>query len=229
MTARRARPVLAIDGPAGAGKSTVARLAAERLGFTYVDTGAMYRAVALACQRAGVSWDDGEAAARVARSSELCFMRHGEGEPALHLDGEDVSREIRRPEMGEGASRVSVHPGVRERLVELQRALGRGGGVVMEGRDIQTHVFPDAEVKVFLTASAEERARRRVEQLTLKGLPCPPIEEVLEGIRVRDARDAGREAAPLAAAPDATLVDTDGLSIEQVVDRLVALAREAHA
>lgn len=223
--ATRRRPIVAIDGPAGSGKSTVARLSAEALGYTYIDTGAMYRAVALACLRAGVDWGDAEGAARVAASLTLAFRRAEGQEPRLHVGEEDVSVDIRRPEMGEGASRVSVHPAVRELLVAQQRAMGRAGGIVMEGRDIQTHVFPDAEVKVFLTASPEERARRRVAQLAEKGLPCPPYEEVLEGIRVRDDRDSGREAAPLAAAEDAEVLVTDGLSIDEVVSRLVALAR----
>lgn len=223
----RHRPIVAIDGPAGSGKSTVARLAAEALGYTYIDTGAMYRAVALACTRAGVDLDDPHATARVADSLALSFRREPGREPRLHAGEEDVSVAIRRPEMGEGASRVSVHPAVRELLVAQQRAMGRDGGVVMEGRDIQTHVFPDAEVKVFLTATAAERARRRVAQLQEKGLPCPPYEEVLAGIETRDARDASRETAPLAAAEDAESILTDGLTIEQVVARLVELARRA--
>jgi cytidylate kinase len=221
----RRRPIVAIDGPAGSGKSTAARLVAEALGYTYIDTGAMYRAVALACLRAGVDLDDAEGAARVAASLSLAFRREEGHEPRLFAGEEDVSTEIRRPEIGEGASRVSVHQAVRELLVSQQRAMGRAGGIVMEGRDIQTHVFPDAEVKVFLTASPEERARRRAAQLAEKGLPCPPYGEILEAIRVRDARDSGREAAPLAAATDAEILVTDGLGIDEVVARLVALAR----
>ncbi len=225
--ASRSKPVVAIDGPAGTGKSTVSRAVAEACRYTYVDTGAMYRAVALACLRRRVSVEDAAAATAVAEALDLAFVRGADGELRLLSDGEDVSEAIRTPEASDGASRVSVHPGVRADLVHRQRAMGRDGGVVMEGRDIQTNVFPDAEVKVYLTASPEERARRRFLQLAEKDAAPPPYEEILAEIRKRDARDAGRDTAPLAAADDAVRVDTDGLPVEQVVERIVGLVHEA--
>jgi len=200
--------VIAIDGPAGAGKSSVARAAAERLGFTYLDTGAMYRAVAF---RTG---SDGDAAA-VARAIRLEL-----GERVV-VDGDDVTERIRQPWVSEAASRVSSDPAVRAALVEQQRRLLSDGDWVAEGRDIGTVVAPDAAVKVFLTADPRERARRRAAELG--GDP----EVVLREQTMRDERDRGREASPLAPAPDAVPVDTTGLSLEQVVDQVVTLAVEA--
>jgi len=226
-TAARARPIVAIDGPAGTGKSTVARAVAEAVGYTYIDTGAMYRAVALACRREGVSVDDEDEATRVCEALALRFVRDPDGTLRLLADGADVSEAIRSPEASDGSSRVSVHPGVRADLVRRQREMGRDGGVVMEGRDIQTNVFPDAEVKVFLTASPEERAHRRFLQLGETGVTPPPYEEILAEIMKRDARDSGRDTAPLAAADDAVFVDTDGLPVEHVVESVVELVRAA--
>ncbi|HEY8090321.1 MAG TPA: (d)CMP kinase, partial [Polyangiaceae bacterium] len=164
MSAPR-RPIIAIDGPAGAGKSTVARRLADVLGFVLVDTGATYRAVALAAKRRGIAWDDAEAVGALAREvvarHGLAFERSAERGVRVLLDGEDVSDAIREPDMGMGASTVSTHRAVREALLDLQRQAGHSGGVVLEGRDIGTVVFPDAEVKFFLTARAEVRARRR--------------------------------------------------------------------
>ena len=200
--------VIAIDGPAGAGKSSVARAAAERLGFTYLDTGAMYRAVAF---RTG---SDGDAAA-VARAIRLEL-----GERVV-VDGDDVTERIRQPWVSEAASRVSSDPAVRAALVEQQRRLLSDGDWVAEGRDIGTVVAPDAAVKVFLTADPRERARRRAAELG------GDLEVVLREQTMRDERDRSREASPLAPAPDAVPVDTTGLSLEQVVDQVVTLAVEA--
>ena len=200
--------VIAIDGPAGAGKSTVARAAAERLGFTYLDTGAMYRAVAW---RAG---NDGDPAA-IARAARL-----GLGE-RVTLDGEDVTERIREPWVSEAASRVSADPAVREALVEQQRRILSEGDWVAEGRDIGTVVAPEAEVKVFLTADPAERARRRATELG------SDVEVVLREQAMRDERDRSREVGPLAPAPDAVPVDTTSLSLDQVVEQIVTLAVEA--
>ena len=206
--------VIAIDGPAGAGKSTVARAVAERLGFTYLDSGAMYRCVALAVLRDGVDPDDATAVTAIAQSLSVAVSGD-----SVELDGEDVSESIRSPEVSVAASQVSVHPGVREAMVERQRALIAAGDWVAEGRDIGTVVAPEAAVKVFLTAHGDERARRRAAE------SGAPLDEVLSEQRRRDARDSGRAHSPLRAAPDAEEVDTTGLAIGEVVDQVVALAR----
>jgi cytidylate kinase len=221
------RPIVAIDGPAGAGKSTAARLLARRLGYTYIDTGAMYRAVALAAARRGVSFDDPEALAPLAAGLHLEFAADGE-RPRLFMDGEDVSSAIRTPEMSRASSQVSRWPGVRSAMVAQQRRLAAEGGVVMEGRDIGTVVFPNARAKIFLTATPEERARRRTDELLQKGDPVDP-ERVRLDVVDRDRRDMEREHSPLRRAPDAVEVVTDGLTIEQVLDRLEAIVREREA
>ncbi len=207
--------VIAIDGPAGAGKSTVARAVAAELGFTYLDSGAMYRSVALAAREVGVDADDGTALGPLAAGLEIDF----DGRRVL-LDGRDVSDEIRRPEVTADASRVSVHPAVREAMVARQRELIRAGDYVAEGRDIGTVVSPDSPLKVFLTASDEERARRRAAQ------SGEDVASVLEAQRRRDARDTEREHGALRAAEDAVELDTTGLSLEEVVGRVVALVHE---
>jgi cytidylate kinase len=207
--------VIAIDGPAGAGKSTVARAVAAELGFTYLDSGAMYRCVALAALEAGVGADDAAALGPLAAGLEIGF----DGRRVL-LGGRDVSDAIRTPEVSADASRVSVHPAVREALVARQRRLIATGRYVAEGRDIGTVVSPDAPLKVFLTASGEERARRRAAETG------EDIETVLAAQQVRDARDTAREHGALRAAEDAVPLDTTGLSLEEVVSRVVALARE---
>ncbi|MBD3173545.1 MAG: (d)CMP kinase [Armatimonadia bacterium] len=224
MTPARERPIVAIDGPAGAGKSTAARAVAERLGYAYIDTGAMYRCVALRCLRGGVDPADAGGAAAVAEDIDIEFQPLSDGGQWVVMDGEDVSAAIREDGVSDAASHVSAHARVREVMVQRQRELGHAGGVVMEGRDIQTNVFPDAEVKVFLSASPKERARRRAGDLRDRGLPVPSVEELTRSIAERDHRDATRATAPLAAAPDATTINTDGMSIEQVVDRVAALA-----
>ncbi len=207
--------VIAIDGPAGAGKSTVARAVAEELGFTYLDSGAMYRCVALAAVERGLDLDDGGALGELARRLEIEL----DGRLVL-LGGRDVSEAIREPTATAAASRVSVHPPVREAMVARQRALIAAGRYVAEGRDIGTVVSPEAPLKVFLTASDEERARRRAAETG------EDFESVLDAQRRRDARDRDREHGALRAAEDAVELDTTGLGLEEVVGRVVGLARE---
>ena len=207
--------VIAIDGPAGAGKSTVARAVAGELGFTYLDSGAMYRCVALAARQGKADLDDGETVGALAEGLEIDF----DGRRVL-LDGDDVSEEIRAPEVSAAASQVSVHPRVRAAMVERQRQLIAAGRYVAEGRDIGTVVSPDSPLKIFLTASDEERARRRATEID------EPVEQVLEAQRRRDARDTEREHGALRAAEDAVELDTTGFSLDEVVARVVALARE---
>jgi cytidylate kinase len=206
--------VIAIDGPAGAGKSSVARALAAELGFTYLDSGAMYRCVALAALRAGAGLDDPEAMAATAGDLEIGFT----GE-RVELGGEDVSAAIREPSVTEASSRVSVHPGVREALVARQRQLIAAGRYVAEGRDIGTVVSPDSPLKVFLTASAEERARRRATQTG------ESIDVVLAAQRERDARDEGREHSALRPAVDSVELDTTDLGQDEVVAQIATLAR----
>lgn len=206
--------IVAIDGPAGAGKSTVAKLLARSLGYTLVDTGAMYRAVALAALDRSVDLDDGDALAVVARALTLAFV-----DGLLHVDGRSREAELRSARVGDAASRVSRFGPVRDALLGQQRALGRQGGVVLEGRDIGTVVFPDAEAKFFVTASDEERARRRFLELAARG-ETVDHGNVLGEIKERDRRDRERAVAPLRQADDALLVDTTGRSIEEVVESL---------
>jgi cytidylate kinase len=231
----RAQPIVAIDGPAGAGKSTVARMLAQRLGFVLLDTGALYRTIALAARRADVSWEDHEAVTRLAcdiAENDLLALEpdadpQGRGLRVL-LRGEDVSQAIRAPEISMGASAVSAIGGVRAALLDMQRAVGRDGGVVAEGRDIGTVVFPDAEVKLFLTASVEVRGRRRFDELVAKGVEAK-LEDVLDEVRQRDKQDSEREVAPLRQADDAVLVDSSGIDVEQVLDRMEAVVDERRA
>jgi cytidylate kinase len=201
---------VAIDGPAGVGKTTTARSLAGELGLLYVDTGAMYRAVAVRAARAGVSPDDAIGATRQAEGAEVRLETGPDGEVRVLLDGEDVTAEIRTAAASDGASRISIHAGVRDAMVHWQRKMARGGGVVMEGRDIGTVVLPEAEAKIFLTASSEERARRRHQELRGRG-ENPSFESVLRDIRERDARDQGREVSPLRPAPDAVVLDCTAL------------------
>lgn len=218
------RVVVTIDGPAGAGKSTVARLLAERLGYGLLDTGAIYRAVALVAGRDGISWADGEGLAGLARDLDIRFELQ-DGKNRVFVRGQDVSGAVRTPEISVGASQVSAHPAVRAALLDLQRRLGHGGGIVVEGRDTGTVVFPAAEAKFFLTASVEERARRRVAELRAAGAAVDP-ETTLREIRERDERDASRDVAPMVAADDALVVDSSLRSTEEVV---ALLADRVHA
>lgn len=207
--------VIAIDGPAGAGKSSVARAVAAEIDFTYLDSGAMYRCVALAALEAGIALGDGEMLGELAEGLEIGF----DGRRVL-LGERDVSDEIRAPKVSAAASEVSVHPRVREAMVARQRQLIAAGRYVAEGRDIGTVVSPEAPLKVFLSASEEERARRRAAEIG------EPVEEVLAAQRRRDASDTEREHGALRAAEDAVELDTTGFSLDEVVARVVALARE---
>jgi len=208
----RARPVVAIDGPSGAGKSTVARSLAKALGFHYVDTGALYRTVAYLASLHGVPWDDGGRLAALAGSHEFSFAQDG----GLVVDGAPVGNAIRAPHISGGASLVARLPEVRRALLEIQRRLGAGGGVVLEGRDIGTVVFPDAEVKIFLTATPKERARRRFLELEARG-EAVTLDQVARDQEERDRADSEREVSPLARAKDAVELVCDGMSVDEVV------------
>ena len=216
---------IAIDGPAGAGKSTAAKGAAKALGFIYVDTGALYRAVGVAALRRGIKTDDGQAVAAVLPELrvELAFA---DGEQRVLLNGEDVSDEIRLPEASMAASNVSAIPAVRAFLFDLQRGIAKKTDCIMDGRDIGTVVLPHAECKIFLTAAPEIRAKRRYLELEAKGTPVA-YETLLEEIRQRDYNDSNRAIAPLKPAPDAVILDSSDLTLEQVVKKIVALAKES--
>ncbi|HEY4243640.1 MAG TPA: (d)CMP kinase [Kofleriaceae bacterium] len=213
--------VVTIDGPAGAGKSSVAKLLARRLGYRLLDTGAIYRAVALTAERRGVAWSDADACARIARDLDIRFD-FVDDTNHVYLGAEDASAAIRTPAISQGASQVSAHPPVRAALLDLQRRLGEGGGVVVEGRDTGTVVFPHANAKFFLTASEPERARRRVAELAERGVACD-YEQTLTEIRERDQRDSSRDVAPMVPASDAVLVDSSRQTLEEVVESLAKL------
>jgi cytidylate kinase len=215
--------VIAIDGPVGAGKSTVAKLVARKLGYLYVDTGAMYRAVALKALRLGMDINDPIVMAMLAEATDIQMQQQEDGSVRVFLDGEDVTEAIRMPEVSEASSIVSTHEGVRKVLAERQKSMAELGGVVMEGRDIQTVIAPDAEVKIFLTASLEERAKRRWLELQQKGVSVS-YEEVLQEVKERDERDKSRAIAPLRKAPDAVEIDTTGMTPEEVAEKIVELA-----
>lgn len=217
----RRAPVVAIDGPAGAGKSTVARAVAAALGYGYLDTGAMYRAVALRALETGTPLDRAGALARIATGMDFDHDHRG-----VLIDGARPSRKLRSRRVSEASSRISAHPGVRRAMVAAQRRILRGGGMVAEGRDIGTVVYPAAEVKIFLTASVAERARRRHLELTEAGHEVAPAVLRAE-IEERDRRDSTRERSPLRRADDAVEVDTTRLTPERVIARIVALARAA--
>ena len=216
--------IIAIDGPSGAGKSTLGRRLARELGLLYIDTGAMYRAVALAVVREGASVSEAERVAEVARRSEV-QLEGDPDSPLVRLNGEDVSREIRGEQVGHTASVISAIPEVRRELVRRQRELGARGGVVLDGRDVGTVVFPSADVKFFLTARPEERARRRYEEERGKDQDLS-FEDTLADINARDRRDTTREDSPLRPAADAVHIDTTGLSIEEVFHRMMKIVRE---
>jgi cytidylate kinase len=219
---------VAIDGPAGAGKSTVARRLADELGFVLVDTGALYRAVALGAKRAGLAWSDEAPVAELARAlvarRALSFTRDAGRGIRVEFDGDDVTDAIRAADIGMGASTVSAHPAVRAALLDLQRQAGFAGGVVLEGRDIGTVVFPDAELKFFLTADAPVRARRRFDELVAKGT-ATTFEQTLADVVRRDEQDTTRLVAPLRQADDAVRVDSSEMTVDQAVARMISHVR----
>ena len=216
---------IAIDGPSGAGKSTLAKSLAEKLGYLYVDTGAIYRTIGLYMYEADIDPKD-EAAVMAALPNVEIRLSHGEdGLQHMSLNDCDVTEAIRLPHVSMCASAVSAHPGVRAFLLEMQRELARTNNVIMDGRDIGTVVLPDAQVKIFLTASAEARAQRRMKELEQRGTP-QPFEEVLQDIQQRDYNDSHRAAAPLKQAEDAILVDTSDMSIDEVIAHIIKLCEE---
>ncbi len=216
---------IAIDGPSGAGKSTLAKLLASELGYLYVDTGAIYRTVGLCAFRRGIAPEDRAGVVAMLGTFSL-DLKHGEdGLQHMYLDGEDVSEDIRRPEISMYASAVSALPEVREFLMEMQRGLARRQNVIMDGRDIGTVVLPDADLKLFLTASAEDRAQRRYAELREKGI-VTDFETVLADMATRDKNDASRAAAPLRQAEDAVLVDTTGNTLEESFQMLLKTVKE---
>ena len=212
--------VIAIDGPSGAGKSTAARILAERLGYIYIDTGAMYRAIGWKAKREGIDPDDEAKLADLCGRTEVTIKKDN-SDPRFSVNGIDVTGEIRTPEMGMMASAVSKSPAVRARLLTLQRELGRGGGVVMDGRDIGTVVFPDADVKFYLEASAGERGKRRYLELKAKGMDVD-LAQITKEIEERDRQDSGRALAPLKKADDALPIDSSAMSIDDVLDRMLS-------
>lgn len=216
---------IAIDGPSGAGKSTISRKAAEKFGFIYVDTGAIYRTIGLATKIRGVSLDDTAAVVALLPTLEIELKYNDAGEQHMYLDGNDVSRDIRLPEVSMLASKVSAIPAVREFLVDMQRGMAEKYDVIMDGRDIGTVILPNADLKIFLTADVRDRARRRYEELHAKGME-KPFDEMLAEMEKRDEQDTQRAAAPLKAADDAVLLDTSGNTLEESIDEVCRLISE---
>lgn len=214
---------ITIDGPAGAGKSTVAKCIAKRLNLFYVDTGAMYRAIAYKALKSDISLEDEQSVSQIANTTEVVLDHSDEG--AVWCDGENVTLAIRSPEVSRAVSTVAAYVGVRERLVELQRREAERGGVVMDGRDIGTHVLPQASLKIFLTATLQERANRRWIELRQAGKNML-FEEVAQDMQERDRQDTEREVSPLEPAHDAVILDTTGLSVEEMVAKIIALTQE---
>jgi len=225
-TEKNERLTIAIDGPAAAGKSTLAKLLAQRLGYLHLDTGAMYRAVGWKAQKMGIDLADAERVTEIARATKIRLIPTSEGDNRVIADGEDVTTPIRAAQAGEWASRVSALPGVRRVLVAQQRQMGSGGGVVAEGRDMQTVVFPAAEVKIFLTAPTKERARRRFLELKSKGIEAD-LEKIEAEMGKRDQRDSTRADSPLRPAPEAITVDTEGKGIEEVLSEVLEIVSRA--
>lgn len=225
MSAQRTNGVIvAIDGPSGAGKSSITKLLAKRLGYLHIDTGAMFRAVALMAQRGGIACDDDARLTELCRGIDIEFEREGEAYRVL-VNGEDVSKEIRTEEVGLLTSCISARKPVRDALLQMQRKMGAKGGVILEGRDIGTVVFPDAEVKFFLTASAEERGRRRYLELVARGEKVT-LEETIEKVVCRDRQDESREHAPLKRAEDAVPVDSTAMTIDEVLAYMEKTVKE---
>jgi CMP/dCMP kinase len=218
------KPVIAIDGPAASGKSTTARLVAQRLGYLYIDTGAMYRAAGLKALRLGIPISDRVAVNAMMEQTEIS-QKAGQQGPVTFLDGADVSGMIRSPEVSQAASDISAISEVRQRLVKLQQQMGRAGGVVMEGRDITTVVFPTAEVKVFMKASIQERAKRRRAELEAKGTTMN-LKELEKQIECRDQQDSQRDDSPLTCTPDSLVIDTSKLTVDQQVEMVIARAEK---
>lgn len=214
---------IAVDGPAGAGKSTIAKAVAKKLNFIYVDTGAMYRAMALFMLREGVESSDVERIREKCREADITIA-YEKGEQVVYLNGANVNPYLRTEEVGRMASAVSGQPEVRRKLVELQRRLAEKSDCIMDGRDIGTCVLPKAQVKVYLTASSEVRAKRRFDELCAKGEPCD-LKEIQAAIEERDRRDMNREHSPLRQAPDAVLIDSSGMTVEQVIQEILRLCR----
>ncbi len=213
---------IAIDGPAGAGKSTIAKAVASKLGFVYIDTGAMYRAIGLAAVRRNIDTKDADSVAGILDEVEVSICHTDMGQQVF-LNGENVSDEIRLPEISVAASNVAVIPAVRLKLVELQRVLAEKTDVIMDGRDIGTYVLPNAQLKIFLTAEAEERAKRRFLELEEKGV-ATTFDEVLADMKYRDKNDSSREFAPLKAAEDSVIVDSTDMSLDETVAKITELA-----
>ena len=220
-------PIVAIDGPSGAGKSTLSKLLAERLDFTHIDTGAMYRCVALASQRNAVDPEDEVALDQLARNIVIRFERTPDGQ-TVWLNGEDVTLAIRQPQISLLTSKVAAVSQVREAMVTMQRSMGQDGGVVLEGRDIGSVVFPDAELKFFLSASAEERGRRRYEELRQAG-QAVELEQTIAEVEARDRADEEREHSPLVQPEDAILIDSTGISIDEVLALMLNQVERARA
>jgi len=215
---------IAIDGPSGAGKSTMAKLLSKRLGFMYLDTGAMYRALALKAIRMNIDPKDREKVVGLLPSLDI-KIEYKNGNQVILLDGEDVSEKIRTEQVSMGASDVSAIPEVREKLVKMQQEIACDNNVVMDGRDIGTHVLPNAQIKIFLTASVEERAKRRYKELKEKGLLTRTYEELVKEIETRDYNDSHRSVSPLRKAEDAILLDTSNLSIEETVEEILKIIK----
>lgn len=212
---------VAIDGPAGAGKSTIAKLVAEKKGYIYVDTGAMYRGLAVHFLNCGLQAEDSTGIIEACKNADVS-IGYENGVQQIYLNGENITDRLRREEVGNMASVTSAIPEVREKLLELQRSLAREKDVIMDGRDIGTNILPDADVKIYLTASVETRAKRRYDELLAKGEHCD-LEAISRDIQERDARDMQREIAPLKQAADAVLVDSSNMTIEEVVDKICIL------
>jgi len=216
---------IAIDGPAGAGKSTIAKIISKEMGIVYLDTGAMYRTVALKAIRDQISTDDRDSLSKMVDNIDIS-VKYVDGEQFIYLDGEDVTSKIRTPEISIGASNVAVVPEVRIKMVELQRQIALKTSVVMDGRDIGTYVLPDAKFKFFLTASVEERALRRYNEQVAKGYKDISLESVKKDIEYRDKNDSSREFAPLSKAQDAIEIDTTSLTIDEVAQKIIGIIRE---